>query len=76
MYYWHMMNGGWGFEVLSMFFWLFIFFVIAIVVVRLLRGSHHLGVMGRADPLDIAKERYARGDITKEQFDQLKKDLK
>jgi putative membrane protein len=26
-------------------------------------------------PLDIAKSRYARGEITKEQFDALKKDL-
>ena len=26
-------------------------------------------------PLDIAKARYARGEITKEQFEQLKRDL-
>jgi uncharacterized membrane protein len=27
------------------------------------------------DALEIAKRRYARGEITKEQFEQLKKDL-
>lgn len=29
----------------------------------------------RKDPLQIVKERYARGEITKEQYDQLKQDL-
>ena len=26
-------------------------------------------------PIDVARERYARGEITREQFEQIKKDL-
>lgn len=31
---------------------------------------------GSNDPIEIAKARYAKGEITKEQFDQIKNDLK
>ena len=77
MYYYEpMMNGNdWGWGILMMFFWLLFFMFIAVVIVRLLRG-HGIGVSHKSDPIDIAKERYAKGEITKEQYEQLKKDLK
>lgn len=70
-----MMNGGdWGWGLFMMLMWLVFFIVIAVVVVRLLKG-HEIGTSHKTDPVDIAKERYAKGEITKEQFEQLKKDL-
>ena len=78
MYYYgpNMMNGNdWGWGIFMMFFWLLLLVIGAIVVIRLL-SSHEVGHNHRTAPLDIAKERYAKGEVTKEQFEQLKKDLK
>ena len=33
------------------------------------------GSATKNDPLDIAKERYAKGELSKEEFEQIKKDL-
>lgn len=72
-----MMNGndsGWG--IFMMFFWLLFIVGVAIVFVHLHRGhDHHSYHNHNTDPLDIAKERYAKGEITKDEFEQLKKDL-
>jgi putative membrane protein len=75
MYDYPMMNGygsGWGF--IMMLFWLVFLIVIVVVMVRLLKG-HEIGTSHKTDPIDIARERYAKGEINKEQFEQLKKDL-
>jgi putative membrane protein len=51
-------------------FWLFIIYIIFSVVRRMPHDGHH---NNRA--MEILKERYAKGEITKEQFEQMKKDL-
>jgi putative membrane protein len=76
--YWGM--PGWGFMGIG-FILMILFWVIVIGLIiwgtrhfRTQNNMHNLS-MGGKTPLEIAKERYARGEITKEQFEQLKKDL-
>lgn len=71
---WNNMMGGWG-----GFSWIFmiIFWVLIILgVIALVRylGGYHNTYKGRT-PLDILKERYAKGDIDKKEFEAKKKDL-
>jgi len=75
-YRYQMMNGNdWGWGFLMMLFWLVFIGVFVLMVVRLFK-NHDTNTNAISSPLDIAKERYAKGDITKDQFEQLKKDLK
>lgn len=75
-YYNRMMDGqDWGWGVLMMAFWLIVVVVIGYAVIRLL-NNHGTTTGTKIDPVDIAKERYAKGEITKEQFSELKKELK
>ena len=39
------------------------------------RGAGYVGPRPDSTPLEIAKARYARGEITKGEFDELKNDL-
>lgn len=50
--------------------------IVALIVwgIRRLTGHHDIR-HNQGNPLDIAKERYAKGEITKAQFEQMKKDL-
>ena len=66
-----MFFGGWMIIV-----WIVIIGLIVWGVIALVRRSGSTTDAGsKQTPLDIAKERYARGEITKEQFDQIKRDL-
>jgi putative membrane protein len=67
---WWMVFGG----ILMLLFW---GGVIALIVwgIRSLTGRKDAGGGEKQSPLEIAKERYARGEISKEQYDQIRKDL-
>ena len=65
---------------MMMFFWVIVLILVVIAVAYLLQS----GGKGRdlfqssseqKSPLDILKERYAKGEISKEDFEKIKKDL-
>jgi len=49
--------------------------LIALTVWGVVRLTRREASTLKRDPLDVAKERYARGEISQEEFKQLKKDL-
>lgn len=73
---WHYADGmGWWMVLGSV--WMVIFWggLIALIVWGITKLSRRNGSSPKYDPLDVAKERYAKGEISKEEFEQLKKDL-
>lgn len=61
--------------------WMLIVWIIIIalivwgVIVVAKRGISTSDKAQKRDPLDTAKERYAKGEISREEFEQIKKDL-
>ena len=49
--------------------------LIALIIWIILKLSHSAQSSSSETPLDIAKARYARGEISKKEFEQIKKDL-
>jgi putative membrane protein len=78
-----MMGGmGWVGMIFQVLFWIVILVLLGVLIKWLLQGpSSGQQVQGNAPAssgsraLEILKERYARGEIDKEEFDQKKRDL-
>jgi len=65
------MMGLFGGGIMMIVFWV-LFIALIVWLVREVRGTHaHHG----SQSMNILKERYAKGEISKEEFDEKKKDL-
>ena len=65
-----MMHYGFG----GMFMWI-IFIILMGALIYAVFNLQRRRSTGNESPLDILKKRYTRGDITKEEFDGMRKDL-
>ena len=74
MFYMHNVSGWWmvGGWILMVLIW---GGLIALTVLSFRWFTKH-NTTEKQTPLEIVKERYAKGEITKEQYEQIKKDLR
>lgn len=73
----HWEEGGWFWMTLMMVFWALVAIVVVFFLARAF--SSQGGGEGRKEgetPLEIAKRRYAAGEITREEFERIKQDLR
>jgi putative membrane protein len=74
MHYYY--GNGFGFAGLGMFFTLLFWIALIWIIVSLFRQHNQAPTADSTNrALDILKERYAKGELTKKQFDEMKKDL-
>jgi putative membrane protein len=78
------MMGGWdrtenygcsfGFGYGGMFMWILFLILLGVVIYFIIQNTKSKNVDGQSGetPIDILKKRYAKGEITKEDFDRMK----
>ncbi|HEU4758398.1 MAG TPA: SHOCT domain-containing protein [Dehalococcoidia bacterium] len=71
------MHDGWGWWMMFGWLWFVLFWgaIVALIVWAVNRVGEGASGRGRRDPLEIAKERLAKGEISEEEFQRLKQHL-
>ena len=72
MHDFHFLGGGW----MMIFWWILIIAVILIVIRMIAKSSMKQSGSQDESPLEILKRRYSKGEITKEEYEEGKNDLK
>jgi putative membrane protein len=71
--------GGYGFGVLHMVFWVVILIAVVVGIVWLVRSMTSAGARTlparRSAGLDVLEERYARGEVNRDEYLQKKRDI-
>lgn len=68
-------GGNWLAEILNFIFWLLILTVIVMLIMYFARMTASSSARSYDKALSIARERYAKGEITKREYEQIKEDL-
>ncbi len=69
------MMDGFGGMWFGWIFWIVILVVVIWVVMQFTNRNKNSKQISKQSPLDILKNRYAKGEISKEEFERMKKDL-
>ncbi len=70
--------GGWSWWWMGLAMlanWLLPLLLIALVIWALLPGLRRHAAAGRSDALEVLRQRYARGEVTSEEFRRMKEEL-
>jgi putative membrane protein len=70
---WHHYGPGWGpgWWVIGGFLWVAFWVAVVVLIVALVRGRHHPHGeegLGSSDAVRVLEDRYARGEISREEF--------
>lgn len=70
-------HGDWGIgmEVGMWIFWLIVIFIVVFIARLMMNSSGQKSGTTSEKPVDILKQRYARGEIDKNEFESLKQEL-
>ena len=69
---------GWGMGLGMVWWWVIGILLVALIIWLIVRASNRNAGRSQSygkSPLDVLKDRYARGEIDKEEFERKKKDL-